>query len=92
MNPISGPISGDIRSIPRRRPSSSPYSAPSQARDARLVPVRVDRPASTQQSVDGDVEVEIRLFADGRSITVRRTVAPGPDGEMTTVGIDALVR
>lgn len=80
------PISGDIRSIPRR-PSS-----PASTGGRRVVPARVEGPAAPRRAVDGDVEVEVRLFADGRSITVRRTIAPGPDGAPMTVGIDALVR
>jgi hypothetical protein len=78
------PVSRDLRSLPARSPLTSQPSA------RRIAPVR--SVAAADVSVEGDVEVSIRLFADGRSISVRRRVAPGPDGESMTVGIDALIR
>jgi hypothetical protein len=78
------PVSRDLRSLPARAPLTSPTPV------RRLAPVRGT--PLVEAVAEGDVEVSIRLFADGRSISVRRRVAPGPDGQPMTVGIDALVR
>jgi hypothetical protein len=40
-----------------------------------------------------DVEMSIRVFADGRSISVARHLAPeSGDGPRRTIGIDAVIR
>jgi len=84
------PVSRDLSTLPiRHRPTSSSTSTS----ERRVVPARaVHAMRETVAPLDGDVEVSIRLFADGRSISVRRRVAPGPDGEPMTLGIDALIR
>jgi hypothetical protein len=87
VRPISGgytPAPGDL---PFRRPAGGA---------GRPVPVRslypVAPPPALREIPGADVEVEIRLFADGGSITVRRSIVDGPDGGRQTVGIDALIR
>jgi hypothetical protein len=60
--------------------------SPAGSTSLRLVPRADAAPESS------DVELSVRLFADGGSITVkRRTVSEG-DGTRRTVGIEALVR
>ena len=58
-----------------------------------------ERPAATRTSrgtttaSDGDVEVTIRVFAEGGSVTVMRRTALAPDGVTRhTVGIEAVIR
>jgi hypothetical protein len=61
-----------------------------------------DRPAPTRPQptraaapteAPRDIEVSIRVFADGRTISVARRLAPeSGDGPRRTIGIDAVVR
>ncbi len=60
----------------------------------RPAPAR-PRPADAAEPVEvaRDVEVTIRVFADGRTISVaRRLGAESGDGPRRTIGIDAVVR
>jgi hypothetical protein len=52
----------------------------------RLVP-RADAPVDS-----ADVELSVRVLADGGSITVKRRTVADPDGTRRTIGIDALIR
>ena len=49
-------------------------------------------PPALREIPGAEVEIEIRLYADGGSITTRRSIVDGPDGARMTVGIDAVVR
>lgn len=95
MSPIdrSGPVQGPVRSGPRLVPQATTPAtrhavrayASAQPRAASRAEPRI--PAPLAPPPGGDVEVSVRVFADGGSVTVvRRTVGD------RTVGIDALIR
>ncbi len=81
MRPISHDLVPGYLPLPRR-----PHTAREVETASRRIVPRLDEPMGT------DVELSIRVFADGGSISVRRRLAPGPDGTMRTVGIEALIR
>lgn len=69
------------------------YSYPSPRHLAVTAPsARLDARAVGDASPAADVELSIRLFADGGSISVRRHTVPEADGSRRTVGIDAVIR
>ena len=81
MRPISG--------------GSDPYGLRARhALAARRVPrvPRVVEPLPPDLRAVGDVELSIRVLADGGSITVRRRTVVDEQGTRRTVGIDAVVR
>ena len=81
MRPISGgtnPYGSGLQ--PPRRPHAADRPAA-----LRIVP-RADAVG------EPDVVCSLRVFADGRSITVKRRIAVDPDGTPRTLGIDAVVR
>ncbi|AHG88576.1 hypothetical protein J421_1039 [Gemmatirosa kalamazoonensis] len=80
------PIQGGTTPYSRPLPSSRRDPAPVGSTALRLVR-RVDEPASA-----ADVELSLRVFADGGSITVKRRSVTAPDGSRRTVGIEALIR
>jgi hypothetical protein len=47
---------------------------------------------STEDTSADDVEISVRVFADGGSITVKRRTVVMADGSRRTTAIDALVR
>ena len=81
MRPISG------------GPTPNPYGSRFPvARQTGVAVRRAEEVRPEEVRAAGDVEVSVRLFADGRSITVRRRTVAEPDGTRRVVGIDALVR
>ena len=82
MHPIQGGSEPYHRSaqLPRRD------LAVAGSTTLRLVP-RADAPETA-----ADVELSVRLFADGGSITVKRRTVAEADGSRRTVGIDAVIR
>ena len=82
MRPISGgsdPYRSDLPPGRRDLARHGPTSL-------RLVP----RGDATEAAAD--VELSVRLFADGGSITVKRRTIAEADGSRRTVGIDAVIR
>jgi hypothetical protein len=58
-----------------------------------LSPTRASTPPRRAAPTATDVEVSVRVFADGRSITTARRLAPATgDAPRRTIGIDAVVR
>lgn len=85
MRPISGGSNPyDRAPAPLRRPTAV----------ERVAPLRVVRSADAAPAParDPDVDLSVRLLADGGSISVQRRTVVGPDGARRTVGIDAIVR
>ena len=85
------PISGGFNPYaPRPAHSRSVAAWPASAAGTvrRVEPVAPPVPLGAV----GDVEVSVRMFADGRSISVRRRTVAEADGTRRTVGIDAVVR
>ena len=84
MRPISG--------------SFDPYRGYRPLQRAPLADAAPVAPVRSTQIVHGDgsplidVELSVRVFADGRSISVRRQTLPDVDGGRRTVGIDAVIR
>lgn len=85
MRPISGGFNPYDRSAPPHRgPSAVERAAALRVvRSADVAPVAPREP---------DVELSVRLLADGGSISVQRRTVAQPDGTRRTVGIDAIVR
>jgi hypothetical protein len=80
---------------------SNPYRGYSTdaTRAQRRMPVPVERTVSLRvvpradAPADGaDVELSVRFFADGGSITVKRRTVADADGTRRTIGIDAVIR
>jgi hypothetical protein len=90
VRPISGgsDVPGPRLPLPRR--TASPY----ERAVAGVAPIAlVRRPADAPADPGaGDVELSIRVLADGGSITVRRRSVADSDGARRTVGIDAVIR
>ena len=77
MRPISG--------------GSDPYGLRARHAPAGRRAPRVVEPVPDLRAV-GDVELSIRVLADGGSITVKRRTVADADGTRRTVGIDAVIR
>ena len=77
-------------SVPSPRPALRPFAP---LRRARAVEAALDEAALRAERVrqGADVEVAVRLFADGSHVTVVRRTVPTPEGRRT-IGIDAVVR
>lgn len=81
MRPISGQSDPYGAYLAPRRPA------------ADSVPVAASRSITPgDASPSADVELSMRIFADGRSISVRRQTIANADGTRRTVGIDAVIR
>ena len=76
MRPISG--------------GSDPYGLRARHAPAGRRLTRMAEPPDLRQV--GDVELSVRVFADGGSISVRRRTVADADGTRRTVGIDAVIR
>lgn len=82
----------------RRAPGSSRSVSQGQSRSVAPADVPAARQAVHAVQVVGDaspaadVEISIRMFADGGSISVRRHTVLEADGSRRTVGIEALIR
>jgi hypothetical protein len=75
-----------IRLVPYAGYAPGPLAPPPRPRPGASSP-------GAATSSDGEVEVSIRVFAEGGSVTVMRRTALEPDGvTRRTVGIEAVIR
>ena len=77
-------------------PSLRPLPSPAPQVHHRPAPARLAVATSAYGRIpelDGDVEVSVRVFAEGGSVTVMRRTALDADGvTRRTIGIEAMIR
>ena len=84
MRPISGGFDPYRRSLPPTRGQIAPAGS--------IAPTRQIAPLADAAEPHAELELSVRLLADGGSIAVRRRVVTDAAGVRHTVGIDALIR